>query len=196
MNENKIFVDGLSFVKDKKTGYYLSSQKIGKTRIRLHRYIWQKYNGEIPKGFDIHHIDKNKDNNDISNLQLLTITEHQKIHAIKNEEELKILRQNIDKIRPLAIKWHKSEDGRQWHKKHAKEVYENLQEKEYVCQNCGKIFKKLPLGTNKFCSNKCKSAYRRKTGVDNVERTCEKCGKLFLINKYAKTKKCRCCSGK
>lgn len=36
---------------------------------------------EIPLGFDVHHIDGNKDNNEIENMQLLTEKEHIKIHS-------------------------------------------------------------------------------------------------------------------
>lgn len=32
----------------------------------------------------VHHIDKNRENNDISNLQLMTRSEHAKLHAIEN----------------------------------------------------------------------------------------------------------------
>jgi hypothetical protein len=51
-------------------------------RLMLHNYIWEKHNGKIPKGYEIHHIDCNKINNNILNLQLVTPSEHTKIHAI------------------------------------------------------------------------------------------------------------------
>ena len=46
---------------------------------------WKKKFGEIPKdelgrSYDIHHIDGNKDNNDISNLKAVSLEEHWKIH--------------------------------------------------------------------------------------------------------------------
>ena len=53
--------------------------------IQEHRLIWIKYNGEIPKRFIIHHIDGDKLNNDIHNLQLLTNSEHIKIHDLNRE---------------------------------------------------------------------------------------------------------------
>ncbi len=39
---------------------------------------------EIPKGFVVHHIDLNKKNNDISNLALMTISAHGRLHAMLN----------------------------------------------------------------------------------------------------------------
>lgn len=36
----------------------------------IHRVIWETANGEIPTGFDIHHINKDKTDNKISNLEL------------------------------------------------------------------------------------------------------------------------------
>ena len=39
---------------------------------RLHRLIWETFNGDIPNNLTIDHIDNNKQNNNINNLQLLT----------------------------------------------------------------------------------------------------------------------------
>ena len=44
------------------------------------RYIWEKYNGTIPKGMFIHHINGNGFDNRIENLQMVTRKEHGKIH--------------------------------------------------------------------------------------------------------------------
>lgn len=56
----------------------------GKNRTFIHRLVWEKYNGEIPDGYQIHHIDGNKLNNDISNLQLLSAEEHTRLHMLTN----------------------------------------------------------------------------------------------------------------
>lgn len=48
-----------------------------------HRIIWEKYYGKIPEGYIVHHIDGNKLNNNIENLQLMTETEHAKRHALQ-----------------------------------------------------------------------------------------------------------------
>lgn len=45
-------------------------------KITLHRYIWLVERGEIPKGYHVHHIDGNVDNNTISNLALMLAHDH------------------------------------------------------------------------------------------------------------------------
>lgn len=150
------------------------------------------FNGEIPEGYHIHHKDENKDNNSPENLVCIPKKDHVSFHskenAVKNKESMK--RNLKENALPNAIVWHKSEAGRSWHSTHQKETIENLEPKKYICKYCGKAFYKLPLGGSKFCSNNCKSAYRRKTGVDNEKRICAVCGKEFYANKYAKTKTC------
>ncbi|EDP9631357.1 hypothetical protein AFK16_000939 [Salmonella enterica subsp. enterica] len=37
-----------------------------------HQYVWMLYNGEIPDGFVIDHIDRNRTNNKVENLRLVT----------------------------------------------------------------------------------------------------------------------------
>lgn len=49
--------------------------------VKCHVYVWEKANGPKPKGHDIHHIDENKANYALSNLELLSKSDHQKIHA-------------------------------------------------------------------------------------------------------------------
>ena len=45
----------------------------GKGRLfLLHRVIWYYFNGEIPSDYDVNHIDENKTNNALCNLNLLT----------------------------------------------------------------------------------------------------------------------------
>lgn len=41
-----------------------------------HRVIWYFFNGEIPEGLQVNHIDENKENNALSNLNLLTAKEN------------------------------------------------------------------------------------------------------------------------
>ena len=181
MAEKYQFFDGLRFTRDDKTGYYLNS----KTHKRMHRYVWEYYNGRIPRGCEIHHKDFDKSNNDISNLELLTISGHRKLHAeLLTQQQREQKRENLNKnARPKAIEWHKSEEGRAWHREHYEITKAGLHVTyEYKCLHCGKKF----IGDygSKFCSNRCKSAYRRANDLDLIEKSCVICGKSFMTNKY------------
>lgn len=50
--------------------------QVGHNGETLHRIIWKCVNGEIPEGYDIHHIDGNPLNNSIYNLELIEHKEH------------------------------------------------------------------------------------------------------------------------
>lgn len=60
---------------------------------------------------------------------------------------------------------------------------------DMVCSHCGEDFDGVP-GVSEYCSNACKSASRRESGVDLEERGCENCGRDFKINKYWGNKTC------
>lgn len=40
--------------------------------VSAHRYMWEAVNGPIPKGMEINHVNRNKQDNRISNLELIT----------------------------------------------------------------------------------------------------------------------------
>ena len=45
-------------------------------RYLVHRIVWEAFNGLIPEGIQVNHIDENKSNNRLDNLNLLTCTEN------------------------------------------------------------------------------------------------------------------------
>jgi hypothetical protein len=55
-------------------GYYVTG--INKKRFRLHRIIWELHFGEIPKGYEIDHINMDRSDNRICNLRLASRTEN------------------------------------------------------------------------------------------------------------------------
>lgn len=188
--------NGNHYVRDDKTGYYLCHNKYGSGH-RLHRDVWEFYNGKIPKGFQVHHIDHNKSNNEMGNLRLMRKSEHMKLHGAELTDEQKERRiQNIiEKGVPAAAKWHGSEEGLKWHSENGKRIMENREPRKYICSFCGKEFETRHYyneNENTFCSNNCRAAHRRKIGADNIERVCSFCGKTFTVNKYSRSK---CCSG-
>lgn len=188
--EKFIEFDGVRFCLDEKTGYYHGYVKKEDRYDRLHRYIYEFYNGKLPDGYDVHHRDFDKNNNDLSNLVALPRSEHMKIHMSNlSEDRLQKMRNNlIENARPKASEWHGSEAGREWHKLHYEQMKEKLHIKQtFVCKNCGKEFQSNKEG---YCTNACKSAYRRKMGFDDVIRKCAICMKPFTVNKYAKTRTC------
>lgn len=186
-NGDVAYYEGLSFRRDKRTGYYLNA----KTHKRLHVYVWESHNGRVPEGYHVHHIDFDKSNNEIENLQLLTAEEHISLHG-KNwtqeryEKQVEILR---DRAVPKAAEWHKTESGKEWHKQHYEQTKQAMRKMvEHECEVCGKRFVSTPFA--KFCSNGCKSAHRRKTGVDDEIRRCVVCGGEYKANRYSKSKTC------
>lgn len=201
LNENSLIIsiddkykyfNGSVYTRDEKTGYYLSSNKVGNKRKRLHRVVWEFYNGNIPNGFDVHHIDHDKGNNIIENLELISKSEHSKRHGkeLTTEQRQKLRTNLVNKAMPKAKAWHSSPEGLAWHKEHYLEISKSIKEKEYVCENCKKTYYKKPFGKNRFCSNACKSAYRRNNKLDNVDIVCMNCGGVFSGNKYRKRKYC------
>ena len=173
--------DGLKFCRDDKTGYYLNST----IRKRLHRYVWEKEVGSIPKGCHIHHLNGNKADNRIENLAILTASGHERMHGQEIERKERS-RENIKKAVKAAPAWHRSKEGLAWHSKQAKGRKQPRQEK--ICVICGRTF--MGTKTQSFCSNACKSKYRRVNGLDDVDQVCLICGKTFRCSRFSKQKYC------
>lgn len=177
--------------------YYKDST--GRYRNKKHHYlardIWEYYNGPIPKNYHIHHIDRNTTNNDLANLMCVSEEEHIKIHKeILTQDERDWSKENLlENAISASKRWHRSAEGKQWHRDHAlKNRANGCYNKELVCSYCGKHYIGEPYSNtgNHFCSNKCKVAFRRASGVDDEPRVCECCGKTFMANKRKGVKTC------
>lgn len=178
----------VQFRKKVGNGYWFNNNnKTGKV-LYLHR---EKYKQEFGltedqmKGYEVHHIDGNKDNNNILNLKLLTTEEHHKIHDKRNE----------------AAKRHVCKKcGRTYWSSVSKSVNicDRCEPKFAIggssaimiiktCKYCGAEYETKGVNRNKskFCSNKCKSAYRRASGIDKIEKVCAFCGNTFKTDKYS-----------
>ena len=159
----------IQFSKNYKHGYWVNNTY----NLRLHREKLRLHLGltiEQMKDLDVHHIDRNKDNNDISNLQLLTKAEHTKLHALEDGKEL--FENKIPKPKYIVK----------------------------ICEQCGEEYKSSIniAHRQRFCSQKCQMRYRRANGLNNTEGICLNCGKKFIYDKSnPKTKFCsRSCAGK
>ena len=167
-----LVIDGkvLQFHKDYKHGYWVNNT----FGLRLHREKLRLELGltkEQMKNYDVHHIDRNRDNNDISNLQLLTKSEHTKLHALEDGKTLSEYKAKIPKPE-FIVK---------------------------ICEQCGKEYDSSSNVAHKqrFCSAKCKAKYRRANGLNDTTRVCKQCGKEFICDICSRTQFCsRQCAGK
>jgi hypothetical protein len=180
---------GRKFYQDKKTGYWISTDY---PRIRAHKWVWCNIKGAVPAGYHVHHKDGNKSNNSPENLEILEGRIHLSLHAnelMSDPIRLEAQRKHAERIRALTKDWHRSKEGREWHKKHGILGWEKREEFEITCSQCGKKAR-TKVYHQAFCSNKCKAAARRASGIDNEERTCKICSKKFFVNKYSKQTRC------
>ncbi len=150
-NPSKIYF-GKRFYKQK-FGYWMHRTK--SECILAHRWVWENHNGPIPENMDIHHVDGNKDNNEIDNLKILSRSDHRKEHW-QDPNLREVCMKQLDAARPLE--WLKSEEGRKAVSEKGKEVWKNRQLHIIVCQHCGleKEFKKWA----RFCSKACYMKWR------------------------------------
>lgn len=71
-------------------GYYrvcLYKQSVQK-HYKVHRLVWSAFNGQIPQGYEINHIDENPSNNRLENLNLMTHKENIN-YGTRNERSAK-----------------------------------------------------------------------------------------------------------
>lgn len=134
--------------------YYLSQSttNFGRKNAKgLHVAIWEYHSGnKVLKGYEINHKDGNTFNFDKDNLECLPMLEHQRIPKNYNYKKQCA---HLEEIRPLASNWHKSEAGREWHKKN---VYGSLKKEIHYssCYNCGNSFSTYFAGKI-YCGRKC-----------------------------------------
>jgi hypothetical protein len=88
------FYDGKKFTL-RNTGYYSLTTN---ERTLMHRYVWEKEKHKIPKGHDIHHIDENRANNRIENLECLPKSEHTKKYSPHNNQYTKGRKRDTHRI--------------------------------------------------------------------------------------------------
>ncbi|WP_374725951.1 HNH endonuclease signature motif containing protein [Paraburkholderia phenoliruptrix] len=124
---------------------------------KLHRAVWKAAFGTIPANCHIHHRDDNPLNNQLWNLECLNSTEHLVLTRAKNPKTIGAL------AREKAAEWHRSEEGRLWHKRHAErsQGWTKWKREPLPCAHCGTVFDCLVRksgATQKFCSPRCKAA--------------------------------------
>ena len=174
---------------------YFVRSRTAQNPITLHRAVWEHYRGTIPSGHHIHHrFENDYHTTDIERLECLPEFDHLSMHGVEQWEvkDRDKWLAHLATIRPLAAAWHSTEEGLALHRANGKLVWEQFEPETKQCEHCGKDFQTASIGKqDRFCSNACKSSWRRKAGLDNETRQCLECGKTFVCNKYADT---ACCS--
>jgi hypothetical protein len=152
--------------------YYLCGSYYQRDGVRLHRLVWQDGTGcDIPDGWHVHHLNEDKADNSPGNLVLMHGSEHTSHHQKGHGRPFSSIAHR------MAAVWHGSPSGRDWHVQHYAEFGHLLHHKaEYTCEQCGKSCVTQVRGNNRFCTNNCKSAWRRAARLDHVERVCIVCG--------------------
>lgn len=144
-----------------------------KRRGYLHRYIWEQARGPVPKGYVVHHIDHDPENNHIDNLCVMSQSEHMAHHSTGRA---------ISEEQRRAI----SESKRQF--------WRDAEGNACSCLMCGATFVSKAASPRKFCSSACTEKWRANAFVPE-RRQCEWCRAEYLAVKRVQRycgKKCRC----
>lgn len=153
--------------------------------LSIHQLVWLYHTGELSgNNLDIHHKDCNPSNNNISNLQTLTPSEHAKVHGHFASQK--------ERVCEYCGKTYTS-TGRNGRNRFCSQKCNSAWQKKYkletrTCEKCGKEFsvrKDLP---TRFCSSRCSNQYTH--GKPMEERTCIICGKKFFARPSSKTQCC------
>lgn len=172
-----------------KRRYYLSQARrnAGRKGAKgLHVAIWEYVHGrEVPAGHDIHHVDEDPFNNAPDNLAARTRSQHQRLHM--SSERLRNARQHLAANRDRAAEWHRSPEGRAWHREHAKRVAAHQKPSETMCIECGATFQAINAKVAKYCCRSCETRHRAKHDRITVTAECVVCGQSFTYSRQRVT---------
>lgn len=186
MTHEKIIYRGQTYSVVGTCKYYACRTSREGTRL-LHRHIWIDNNGPIPLGHSVHHIDHDRYNNDPSNLAVVPTKKHAEEHLRERIAKGEMPPPSDDALKKAAL-WHASPEGIEWHKAHAKKMWEAATKSERTCQCCGKAYESYQ-SDSRFCSNPCmqRASYRNQF---TQKKVCEYCGTEFLASKYRNVRHC------
>lgn len=168
-----IFFNGRKYSKSSH-GYWRSTDREHKP---LHVAVWEASNGKVPKGYDVHHVDGNKDNNAIENLQCLPHAEHLSIHTTIRRTSGELKPKGLRNI-PMTCaqcgkeflatrrdrKFCSNKCCKNWQRAHS-----NCYEKR-ICVVCGKEFETRKDTTVCHCSRKCATVSNGTAKLTNEQK--------------------------
>lgn len=128
--------NGFRWYYDHRMGRYRNS-----TGIPLARAVWTHVHGPIPDGYDVHHVDGDKANDDPANLALVEHHEHRNSHAAENG------RKSNGNAAGAAAMWAaRAADSR-------------------ICEHCGAAYESRATYSS-YCGPNCRAAARRRRHRD------------------------------
>ena len=167
MARTTVLLHGVVFTRNK-NGYYTAVMS-------AHRFVWMLAHGEIPEGHHIHHRNHDRSDNQLSNLECISSTDHARHHYHKRTG-----------LRASQLRWCQSDEGRKTLSENMRKLRADAVERTFTCRHCGDSFKtKHP--QQRFCSKKCQEERNWKV------KPCEICGTDFRYKRH-KTRQCRTCS--
>jgi hypothetical protein len=144
-----------------------------------YRKIWEEANGPIPldelgRTYEIHHIDGNRKNNELSNLQCVSIEEHYKIHIQQKEYGSAFiiaqrLNMSLEEMKILTQQMANSKKGVPSKLKGKKGIYSEETIKK-ISESVKKLYEKDPI--------------KKKKSIENLQKGLEK-AKLENPNFYS-----------
>lgn len=137
-----------------------------RTTAWIHRLVYEVFYGEIEDGYDINHIDEDKTNNNINNLEKITHEEHGRIHNTKYSDKVMICPQCGKEFL--------------WTAQQQQTFYSNQSRKRY--QNSS---------TKPFCSKSCSGKYGKQfQGVQHSENKIKHNIDVFFNGAFINTFDC------
>lgn len=153
----------------------------------IHQKIYTYYYGTPPDGYEIHHVDEDKTNNDITNLTLLTRSAHQKIHMPKGTTR-KVKKVFVCEVCGQEYQAYKCGSNR-FCSSLCRSRYRQATELIHkICPQCGKGFETYKSNNARYCSHSCAMEAKRKHQPET--RLCPVCGKEFFTVPYKNQKYC------
>lgn len=164
MKHHKIQYKGLIYTSKK--GGYLTRRDAQRRIHFLHKVVWEEHYGKVPTGCVIHHIDHNKLNNDLSNLQCMDAVEHRRHHMAEMKEQtitcamcgiVKTFysrsnkRRKFCSLRCNVAHWNRENKNRDI----------NIELRHAQCERCNTRFS-TRVSYRRYCSGRCSKAAQKK----------------------------------